>query len=205
MTVQTGCSSSLVGLHEACRSLVAGDCSSAIVGGSSLILSPTMTASMCSNMVLSPSGICRTFDAQADGYGRGEAINVLYLKRLDDALRSNDPIRAVISSSAIGSDGKTSIISTPSMQAQESLIRMAYGRAGIQTLSETAFVECHGTGTVAGDTVECSALGKVFGGREMFIGAVSYGLISHVYSVADFGVRSNQISAIRKVHPASPV
>ncbi|PLN85920.1 putative polyketide synthase [Aspergillus taichungensis] len=172
MTIQTGCSSSLVGLHEACQSLIAGDCSSAIVGGSNLILSPTMTASLCSSLVLSPSGLCRTFDAQADGYGRGEAINVLYLKRLDDALRSNDPIRAVISSTAIGSDGKTASISTPSIQAQESLIKAAYRQAGIQALSETAFVECHGTGTVAGDTTECSAIGKVFAGQEMFIGAV---------------------------------
>lgn len=147
MTIETGCSSSLVGLHEACQGLMTGTCSSAIVGGSNLILAPTMTASMCSNMVLSPSGVCRTFDAKADGYGRGEAINILYLKRLDDALRHNDPIRAVIRSTATNSDGKTQNISIPSMGAQASLIQAAYQRAGIRVLSDTGFIECHGTGT----------------------------------------------------------
>lgn len=109
-----------------------------------------MTASMCSNMVLSPGGISRTFDAKADGYGRGEAINVLYLKRLDDALRQKDPIRAIIRSTATNSDGKTQHISVPSMEAQESLIRAAYRRAGIQVPTDTGFVECHGTGTQVG-------------------------------------------------------
>ncbi|KAB8271955.1 putative polyketide synthase [Aspergillus minisclerotigenes] len=172
MTIQTGCSSAMVGLHEACQSLASGACSSAIVAGTNLILSPAMTASMSGNMVLSTSGICRTFDAEADGYGRGEAINALYLKPLGDAIKANDPIRAIIRSTAANSDGGTSSIYVPSVLAQKHLILDAYRRANIKDLSETAFVECHGTGTRAGDKVETAAVASLFRGKEIVIGAV---------------------------------
>ncbi|PYI03858.1 putative polyketide synthase [Aspergillus sclerotiicarbonarius CBS 121057] len=172
MTIQTACSSSLVAVHEACQSLAAGVCSAAIVAGCNLILSPTMTASLSSNMILSSSGVCRTFDANADGYGRGEAINAVYLKRLDRAVQANDPIRAVIRSTAVNFDGKTANITAPSVRSQESLIRSAYQRAGIDDPSETAFVECHGTGTVAGDAVETTAVANCFQPRGVVIGGV---------------------------------
>ncbi|GLB05049.1 hypothetical protein AtubIFM57258_011080 [Aspergillus tubingensis] len=119
-----------------------------------------------------PSGVCRTFDAKADGYGRGEAINVLYIKRLSSAKQANDPIRAVIRSTAVNYDGKTSNISAPSVQSQESLIRNAYQKAGIDELLETAFVECHGTGTVAGDAAETTAIDNCFKPSGVVIGAV---------------------------------
>ncbi|KAE8401952.1 putative polyketide synthase [Aspergillus pseudonomiae] len=172
MTIQTGCSSSMVGIHEACQSLATGACSSAIVAGTNLILSPSMTTSMSGNMVLSTSGVCRTFDAEADGYGRGEAINALYLKPLGDAIKANDAIRAIIRSTAANSDGGTSSIAVPSIIAQEHLILDAYRRGNINDLSETAFVECHGTGTRAGDQVETTAVANVFEGKEIVIGAV---------------------------------
>ncbi|PWY71104.1 putative polyketide synthase [Aspergillus sclerotioniger CBS 115572] len=172
MTIQTACSSSLVAVHEACQSLAAGTCSSAIVAGSNLIFTPTMTASLSDNTVLSPSGICRTFDANADGYGRGEAINVVYLKRLDKAVQANDPIRAVIRSTAVNFDGKTANITAPSVRSQESLIKSAYQRAGIDDPSETAFVECHGTATIAGDAVETTAVANCFKPKGVVIGAV---------------------------------
>ncbi|KNG88285.1 hypothetical protein ANOM_002507 [Aspergillus nomiae NRRL 13137] len=172
MTIQTGCSSSMVGIHEACQSLATGACSSAIVAGTNLILSPSMTTSMSGNMVLSTSGVCRTFDAEADGYGRGEAINALYLKPLGDAIKANDAIRAIIRSTAANSDGGTSSIAVPSIIAQEHLILDAYRRGNINDLSETAFVECHGTGTRAGDQVETTAVANVFEGQEIVIGAV---------------------------------
>ncbi|KAE8333423.1 putative polyketide synthase [Aspergillus sergii] len=172
MTIQTGCSSTMVGIHEACQSLASGACSSAIVAGTNLILSPAMTASMSGNMVLSTSGVCRTFDAEADGYGRGEAINALYLKPLGDAIKANDPIRAIIRSTAANSDGGSSSIYVPSVIAQKHLILDAYRRANIKDLSETAFVECHGTGTRAGDKVETAAVASLFRGKEIVIGAV---------------------------------
>ncbi|GIC87841.1 type I iterative polyketide synthase [Aspergillus udagawae] len=172
MTIRTGCSSSLVGLHEACQALYSGECSSALVAGTNLIITPTMTTSMSDNMVISKSGICRTFDAAADGYGRGEAVNAIYIKPLDAALRDGDPVRAVIRSTAVNCDGKTPSITTPGSQAQERLIRRAYRRAGITDVFNTGFFECHGTGTVAGDTAETSVVAKVFGDHGIHIGAV---------------------------------
>ncbi|OAL66032.1 polyketide synthase [Trichophyton rubrum] len=172
ITFRTACSAAMVALHKACLSLYSGECSAAIVAGTNLALAPTMATTMSDNFVLSPSGICRSFDADADGYGRGEAISALYIKRFEDAVRDGDPIRAVIRSTATNCDGKTPNISMPGAETQESLIHQAYSRAKIPDLSETAFLECHGTGTVMGDTTELTAVAKVFGGKGIYIGSV---------------------------------
>lgn len=110
----------------------------------------------------SPSGRCWTFDARADGYIKAEAINTLILKRLDDAVRDGDPIRAVIRGTSTNSDGWTPGIASPSADAQALAIRRAYTRAGISRFQDTAYLECHGTGTLAGDPIECKAASSVF-------------------------------------------
>lgn len=168
----------MVGLHEACQALYTGECDSAIVGGVNLILAPTMTSSMCETMVLSPSGITRAFDRDADGYGRGEAVNAVYIKPLEEAIRQGDPIRAVIRSTATNCDGRTPNMVTPGPEAQERLIKRAYMKAGIDDLSQTAFFECHGTGTVAGDTAETSVVARLFHDRGIYIGSVCLSLYS---------------------------
>lgn len=173
MTIQTGCSASLVGLHEACQGLRTGQCSSAVVAGTNLILTPTMTSVMNQNGVLSPSGQCQTFDANADGYGRGEAINAVYIKRLSDALKDGDSVRAVIRSTAVNFDGRTAVMTNPSGIAQETLIRTAYKHAQIHNICDTAFFECHGTGTSAGDSVETSVVAKIFEPHGVLMGSVS--------------------------------
>ncbi|PGH00300.1 hypothetical protein AJ80_09194 [Polytolypa hystricis UAMH7299] len=172
ITVRTACSSALVGLHEACQAIYAGNCSSAIVAGTNLILSPTMTIAMSGHNVLSPSGTCKTFDAAADGYARGEAINAVYIKKLDDALAAGDPIRAVIRSTATNCDGKTQGFSQPSSEGHERMIREAYSRAKIEDFCKTGYVECHGTGTAVGDPLEAAAVANVFGEKGIYIGAV---------------------------------
>ncbi|QMW38177.1 hypothetical protein G4B11_001413 [Aspergillus flavus] len=171
MTIQTGCSASLVGLHEACQALYLGECSSAVVAGTNLILSPNITKCASANMVLSESGTCRTFDESADGYGRGEAINAIYIKRLDDAIRNNDAIRGIIRGTASNSDGWKPTISAPEVLSQERLIRAAYRNANINDISKTTYFECHGTGTVIGDSVELSAIASVTEGGSAFIGS----------------------------------
>ncbi|PYI34570.1 ketoacyl-synt-domain-containing protein [Aspergillus indologenus CBS 114.80] len=172
MTLATGCSASMVGLHEACQAILSGDCESAIVAGTNLILTPTMTTTMSDNLVLSPSGICRTFDAGADGYGRAEGVNALYVKRLADAVRDGDPIRAVIRATATNCDGRTPGITTPGSATQMALVREAYKRAGITNITDTGFFECHGTGTVAGDTAETSVVADLFRETGVIIGSV---------------------------------
>ena len=147
MTIRTGCSSSLVALHEACRAIQNGDCTSAVVAGANLILTPTMTMAMTEQGVLSPDGISKSFDESANGYGRGEGINAVFIKPLYDAVRDGDPIRGIIRATATNADGKTAGASMPSPQAHESMIRRAYEVAGIKDFSQTGFVECHATGT----------------------------------------------------------
>jgi acyl transferase domain-containing protein len=117
--------------------------------------------------------MCKTFDASADGYGRGEAVNAIYVKRLSDALRDGDNVRAVIRSTSVNDDGRTNGMLTPSPIAQEKLIRQAYRRAGIADLSKTAMVECHGTGTTVGDRNEARAVANCFGDKGMIITSVS--------------------------------
>ncbi|KAF3491768.1 uncharacterized protein GIQ15_01285 [Arthroderma uncinatum] len=172
MTIETGCSASMVGLHEACQALYLKSCSAAIVGGTNLILGPDMTTKMSDNMVLSPEGVCHTFDEKANGYGRGEAVNAIYIKRLSDALRNGDPIRAVIRSTAANFDGATTAITNPCPLSQEALIRSAYRRAGIQNIFETGFFECHGTATQVGDITETTVIAKLCHGHDAIIGAV---------------------------------
>ena len=103
--------------------------------------------SMTEQNVLSKDGSCKTFSADANGYARGEAITAIYIKRLDEALKDGNPIRAVIRGTATNHNGKTPGMTVPSAKVQEALMRRAYQVAGIQDLSMTGFVECHGTGT----------------------------------------------------------
>lgn len=163
----------MIGVHEAVQAIRNGDCDAAIIAGTNLIITPTMTITMSEQGILSPEGRCKTFDEKADGYSRGEAINAIYIKKLSDALANNDPIRAIIRGTAMNSDGKTPGITMPNTDAHVRLIRRAYEAAQISDLSQTAFFECHGTGTSIGDPLEANAVAQVFGGEKgIYIGSV---------------------------------
>lgn len=118
-----------------------GECDSAIVGGTNLILNPNMTISMTEQGVLSPDGRCKTFDAGANGYVRAEGVVAIHIKSLADAVRDGDPIRAVIRSSCINSDGRTAGLAQPSSGSHEALMRRSHSLAGIKDLSKTAMIE----------------------------------------------------------------
>nr|ALQ33027.1 putative polyketide synthase [Fusarium subglutinans] len=165
MVIKTGCSSSAVALHEACRAIQRGDASSAIVGGANMIMTPAMMTTMSVGEILAPDGSCKAFDAAADGYARAEAITAIYIKPLSDALRDGNPIRALVRATAVNCDGKSMSLVTPNGTAHEALMRQAYRDVGLDP-KETAFVECHGTGTSTGDPIETTAVGKVFGGEK---------------------------------------
>ncbi|KAF4939778.1 Highly reducing polyketide synthase FUM1 [Colletotrichum fructicola] len=175
MTVKTGCSSSLVSLNLAVQSLELGECTSALVAGCSLFLSAPLSAAGASGAlgnIASPDGVCKTFDADSDGIGRGEAINAVYIKRLSQALRDGNPVRAVIRSIATQHDGREPGLIIPNGYAQEALIRHTYDKAGITKYSETSFFECHGTGTRIGDLTEVGAIERIFREEGVIIGAV---------------------------------
>ncbi|KAL8907696.1 MAG: hypothetical protein Q9207_001265 [Kuettlingeria erythrocarpa] len=161
MSVDTGCSTTLTALHQACQSLRTRESDMSIVGGANVMLNPDMFAVMSSLTLLSPAGKSYAFDHRASGYGRGEGSATVIVKRLDDALRDGNPIRAIIRGSGMNQDGKTETITTPSKEAQEHLIRSCYQTAGLDP-SETAYVEAHGTGTPTGDPIEARAIASVF-------------------------------------------
>jgi acyl transferase domain-containing protein len=106
---------------------------------------------MAEQGVISPTGSCKTFDANADGYARGEAVSAIYVKKLSDAIRDGDPIRSVIRSAVINAGGKATTLTAPNTIAHEQLIRRGHELAGITDLSKTAMIECHGTGTAVCD------------------------------------------------------
>lgn len=141
-TVATACSSSLVALHLACESLRRGEVDMAVVGGCNLMIGPNMFIFQSGQGFLSPDGKCKTFDASADGYGRGEGFAAVVLRRVDDAVRLGDPVRAVIRGSGSNQDGHTKGFTLPSADAQAALIEEVYQRAGLG-YDETSYVEAH--------------------------------------------------------------
>nr|ALP31891.1 polyketide synthase 9 [Diaporthe helianthi] len=174
MTVRAACAAGGLALHLACQAIRAGECDTAIVAASNIILSPEFSVFLAEHGVLSPDASCRTFDANASGYARAEAVNCLIIKRQSLALRDGNPIRAIIRGSAVNANGRTAGMSTPSSEAQEALVRAAYRQAGIPDgdRAKTAMVECHGTGTPVGDAIEAYALAKMFGQHGVLIGSV---------------------------------
>ena len=163
-------------LHLAVSSIRSGECKSAIVGGSNLILGPEAQLFSTKLGAISPTSTCHTFDAAADGYARADGFGALYVKKLSDAVANNDPIRAVIRATAINANGKTGGISHPSPEGQEAVMRRAYEAAGGLDPDLTGYFECHGTGTAVGDPLEVSAIGRLFAsGREqepLLIGSI---------------------------------
>ncbi len=161
MPVDTACSSSLVALHEAVHSLRRGECDQALAGGVNVLCSPTHYISFSKTGMLSPDGLCRTFDDRANGYVRSEGAGLVMLKRLSRAIEDGDRIHGVIRGTAINHGGKTRTVTYPNPQAQADVIATAYKRAGIPPDS-VSYIEAHGTGTPKGDPIEIDGLKIAF-------------------------------------------
>ena len=175
-TSDTACSSSMVAVHQACQSIRLGESSMALVGSCHLNMLPEFWVSFSSCRLLSDSGRSIAFDERGTGFGRGEGCGMVVLKPLDQALRDNDPVRAVIVGSGLNQDGKTPGITMPNGDAQEALMRQVYRQSGLDPKA-CGFVEAHGTGTKVGDPIEATALHNVLGqGRTardpLYIGSV---------------------------------
>jgi acyl transferase domain-containing protein/acyl carrier protein len=162
VALDTACSSSAVAVHLACQAIRGGDCEMALAGGVNLMLIPETSLSMARLGALAPDGRCKTFDARADGYVRGEGAGIVVLKPLSAALAEGDAVQAVIRGSAVNNDGRTNGLTAPSGQAQVRVLRRAYASAGVEPAS-VGYVEAHGTGTRLGDPIEAGALSEVLG------------------------------------------
>lgn len=164
MVVQTACSTSLVAVHTACQALLSEECDAALAGGVSLSRLDNTGYIYQEGMIMSPDGHCRAFDADAGGTVQGQGCGVVLLKRLDDALRDNDHVYAVISGSATNNDGSNKTgYTAPSVEGQSKAIRLAQASANIEP-SRITYIEAHGTGTPVGDPIEIEALRQTFRG-----------------------------------------
>src|SRR5205085_9515915 len=173
LAVDTACYASLVSAHLAVRSLRSGESDLALASGVALNFSPDVFISLCKARMLAPDGRCKTFDARANGYVRGEGCGVVVLKRYSDALADGDRVLALIRGSAMNHNGHTSGLTVPSGPAQQEVIRTALRDAGLRP-EDVNYLEAHGTGTAVGDPIELNALASVFAGRRdpLLVGSV---------------------------------
>ncbi|MEV4517421.1 beta-ketoacyl synthase N-terminal-like domain-containing protein, partial [Dactylosporangium sp. NPDC049525] len=161
MAINTACSSGLVSTHQACQSLRGGECDTAVAAGVTLLLHPDSLGGMHEAGLLSPDRRCYAFDKRANGMVPAEAVAVVVLKRLSDAVAAGDPIHAVIRGSGINYDGSTNGIAAPSGAAQAKLLTEVYDRYAVDP-GDIGYVVAHGTGTRLGDPIEVNALSEVF-------------------------------------------
>ena len=161
-SVDSACASGLSTVTLACSALIARECDMALAGGGNLITSPFPHESLSKAGFLSPSGGCKTFSENADGYCRGEGVAVVVLKRLEDAIAENDNIQAIIRGSGRNSSGNALSITQPEAKAQQRLYKEVLHRASLEATS-VGYVEMHGTGTQVGDLIEMTSVTNVFG------------------------------------------
>ncbi|MGY0063724.1 beta-ketoacyl synthase N-terminal-like domain-containing protein [Streptomyces sp. LZ34] len=173
LSVDTACSSSLVAPQLAVDALRRGECDMALAGGVSMMLSPGVMSSLCMMNALAPDGRSKPFDATADGYGRGEGVGVVVLKRLSNAQRDGDTVYALIRGGAVNNDGESSGLTMPNGRAQKAVLTRALENAGVAP-EDVDYLETHGTGTLLGDPIEIDAIHQVYGhdSRRLTLGAL---------------------------------
>ncbi|MGA6163603.1 SDR family NAD(P)-dependent oxidoreductase [Amycolatopsis magusensis] len=200
VALDTMCSSSLTAIHQACDSILTGECEAAIAGGVNLTVHPNKYLQLSQSSFLSTDGRCRSFGADGDGYVPGEGVGAVLLRPLRDALADGDRIHAVVRGRSLNHGGRTSGFSVPNPESQARLIVDSFRRAGTEPAS-VSYLEAHGTGTSLGDPVEISGLEKAFdrlgvtGGR-FPIGSVKSN-VGHLESAAGIAAVTKVVLQLR--------
>lgn len=160
--VDGACASSLVAIHHARQALLCSETSLALAGGVNALIGPGLTRVLDQAKAISADGRCRSFDDSAAGYGRGEGVGIVVLKRLNDAIADEDNVLAVLKGSAVGADGRTNGIMAPNQRAQEDVARKALKEASMSP-KDVSYIEAHATSTPLGDPTETTAMANVYG------------------------------------------
>ncbi|KAL9605858.1 MAG: hypothetical protein Q9179_000968 [Wetmoreana sp. 5 TL-2023] len=205
MTIDTACSSSLIAVHQGVQALRSGESRVVMACGTQIILGPEAFVFESKLKMLSPTGRSRMWDADADGYARGEGVAAVVLKRLSDAIADGDHIECLIRETGANQDGFSSGLTVPSSEAQAALIRQTYARAGLDPSNprdRLQFFEAHGTGTKAGDPKEAAAISGCFGQRAegeppLYVGSVKT-IIGHTGGTAGLAGVLKGVAAINK-------
>jgi 3-oxoacyl-[acyl-carrier-protein] synthase II len=179
ISIDTACSSSLVAVHLAIKSLRDRESNLAIVGGVNRLIAPQVSINFSQAKMLSPDGLCKTFDESADGFVRSEGCGIVILKRLQNAIADQDNIQAILLGSAVNQDGRTSSITTPNSLSQQAVIQQALSNSKVEP-DRVSYLESHGTGTSLGDLMEIEALSSVFAHNERLVIGASKTNIGHL-------------------------
>lgn len=215
VSLDTACSSSLVAFSQAVTAIVTHQCEAALVGGANFILRPEYTIAMSKGRFLAKDGRSKSFDARADGYGRGEGGGVVVLKDYEAAMRDGDEIIAIVEGSGINQDGRTSGITVPNPEAQRRLMQKVLLESGCDA-DDVDYIEAHGTGTAVGDPLETRAIADIYGKKGRCVVGSVKSSIGHLEAAAGIAsviktlmmLRYNiipPVAGLEQINPAIPV